>query len=145
MLIIACNRYNLLITKPKSVHITPATTTAASVMHRRVQPTGYMHNELEPYCDVRAKYFHVRLTKSSSTLPRAVHMEGGVIGRHQCHHLILGKCSSISRHATNPSWLCPACLTTTTSTPAPTQPTIAMTNYTHAPTVINSFVFHAQL
>ena len=42
-------------------------------------------------------------------------------------------------------WLHPACLPTTTSIPAPIQPTTAMTNYTHAPTVTNLSAFHALL
>ena len=33
-----------------------------------------------------------------------------------------------------PNWLCSACIPFTTSIPAPTQPAIKMTNYTHAPT-----------
>ena len=37
-----------------------------------------------------------------------------------------------------PSKLCPACLLTTTSTSSPNLPTIAMTKYTHAVTIINS-------
>ena len=38
-----------------------------------------------------------------------------------------------------------ACLSITISIPATSQPTIATTNYTHTPTVINSSAFHAQL
>ena len=54
-----------------------------------------------------------------------------VFGCHRYLHLTIRKCSSISRQSTNLSWLCPACLPTTTSIPAPTKTTIAMTNYTH--------------
>ena len=64
---------------------------------------------------------------------------------HHCLHLALGKCSGISRHATIPLWLRPACTSSTTSVPAPTQPTIAMTKYTHASNFTNSSAFHTQL
>ena len=52
------------------------------------------------------------------------------------------------------TWLCPTCLPTTSSTPAPIQPTTAMTNYihtqtvtnyTHTPTVTNMSASHSQL
>ena len=83
-----------------------------------------------------------RPTNSSSTLPRAAYLEGGVVRRHQCTQLALGKCSGIIQHASNPSWLCPTCMPSITSIPALTQPTIAMTNYTLASTVTNSSTFH---
>ena len=44
-----------------------------------------------------------------------------------------------------PPGLSPACIPSTTSIPAPTQPFIAMTNHTHPSTVTNSSAFHAQL
>ena len=59
------------------------------------------------------------------------------------YHLALVKCSGISQHAT--ILHCTACIPSSTSIPAPTQPTIAMTHYTPAPTVNNSSAFHAQL
>ena len=61
------------------------------------------------------------------------------------HHLTPRKRSGISRQATNHYWLCSACMPITTSIHAPTQQTIAMTNYTHAPTVINKSAFHSKL
>ena len=91
------------------------------------------------------KTYPGRLINSGSILARVTHLDGRVIGYHQCHHLSLGKCSGISRHAANTSWLFPACFPTTTSIPAPTQHTITMTNYIHATTVINPYAFHAQL
>ena len=48
------------------------------------------------------KVFTGKMTNASSTLPRAAHLEGDVIECHQCLHLALWKCSSISRHVTNP-------------------------------------------
>ena len=75
-----------------------------------------------------------------STLPRATHMEGRVIGCYRPLHLALAMSSGVSRHATN--LLYPACIPPTTSIPASTQLTIAMTNYTHAPTVTNLSAFH---
>ena len=50
------------------------------------------------------------------------------------HHLALRKCFGICRHATNSRQLCSACIPSTTFIPATTKPTIAMTNYTYAPT-----------
>ena len=50
----------------------------------------------------RAKAFPGRQINSDSTLPRAVHLDGGVIGCHQCLPLALGKSPGISRHTTNP-------------------------------------------
>ena len=47
-----------------------------------------------------AKAFPGKPTNSDSALPRAAHLEGVVIGRHQCHHLAHRKCSGISRHVT---------------------------------------------
>ena len=72
------------------------------------------------------------------------HLEGGVIGCHQCLYHAHGKYSGICKHATYPSWLWPSYLPSTTSIPAPTQPTTAKTNYTHAPTVTNSSAFTEQ-
>ena len=60
------------------------------------------------------------------------------------YDLALGKCSGISRHATNP-WLCYACLPFTTTNPAPTQPTISMTTYSLAQAVTKSSAFHVLL
>ena len=92
-----------------------------------------------------AKAFHGRPTNPDSTLPAAAYVEGGVIEYHQCLNLAIGKCSDIFQHANNPSWLNPAWLPSTTSIPATTQPTIAITTYAHVPTVTNSSAFHAQL
>ena len=51
-----------------------------------------------------------------------------------CSHLAHRKCSGITRCADKPSWLCPACSLPITS--IPTQPMMAMTNNTHASTVL---------
>ena len=50
----------------------------------------------------RVKAFPASPTNSGWTQPRAVHLDGGAIGCNQCVHLALGKCSGLSRHATNP-------------------------------------------
>ena len=81
--------------------------------------------------EFRVKAFPRRPTQSGSTIPRAAHLDDGVIGSHQCLHVAPGKCSDICQHATKPFWFCPTCLPSTTSIPAPTQHTIAMTNYTN--------------
>ena len=52
----------------------------------------------------------------------------------QCSHLAHRKCSDIFRCVANTSWLHPACSLPTTS--ISTQPTMAMTNNTHAPSVL---------
>ena len=93
-----------------------------AVEHHGVQPTSCMDDEPEPYRGVRPTP-----ANSGWTLPRAALLEGGVIECHQCLDLSLGKCSGISRHAINRSWLSPSCLPCTTSLPALTQPTIATT------------------
>ena len=146
----------------------------------------------------RAKAFPERSTNSDSTLPSAAHLDGGVIGCHQCitlhtgsvlgvisvspytrevyrvssvYHLTHGKCigchqcitlhtgsvlgvisvspytREVLRHlppCDQPSWSCPASLPTTTSIPAPTQPSITITNKPQARSVIDSSAFHSQ-
>ena len=92
----------------------------------------------------RARAFPVRQTNSGSTLPRAAHLDGYVIGCHQCVISHWG-CAPASPDQRPTPWLCPACIPSTTSIPAPIPPTIAMTNYTHVPTVTNSSAFHTQL
>ena len=52
----------------------------------------------------------------------------------QCSHRTHRKCFSISRCVTNPSWQYSACSLPTTS--IPNQPMMAMTDNTHAPTVL---------
>ena len=52
----------------------------------------------------------------------------------QCSHLAHWNCSGISRYVVNPSYLCPACSLPTTS--ISTQPMMAMTNSTYAPTAL---------
>ena len=84
----------------------------------------------------RAKAFPGRPTNSGSTLPRAAHLDGGVFGCHQCITSHSGNAPASPDMRPNP-WLYPACIPFTTSIPAPTQPTITMTYYTHAPTVTN--------
>ena len=79
----------------------------------------------------RAKAFPGRQTNSDLTLPRAAHLDDSVIGSHQCITSHSGNAPSSSNMRPPPSL-------STTSIPAPTQPIIAMTNYTHAPTVTNS-------
>ena len=83
----------------------------------------------------RVKACPVSANNSSSTLPTAAHVEGGVIGCDKFLHLVLGKWSGISQHAANPFWLCTTCLPTTTSNPETTTLTIPIANHTHAPTV----------
>ena len=68
------------------------------------------------------KAFPGRLINSGSTVPRAAHLEGGVIGCHQYVNLALWKIFIIYRQVTNSSWPCPACLPTTISLHDPTQP-----------------------
>ena len=51
-------------------------TTSASVEHHGVQPTGCMGNEPEPS---RGAPYQGRPTNPGSTLPRAAHLDGGVI------------------------------------------------------------------
>ena len=101
------------------------------------QPTAWTLNQ-NLHVVFNAEVFTKRPTNSSSTLPRATHLEGVVIGCHQSLYFTLNKCSDIS-------WLCPACLPTTTSIYVPTLPTIAITNYTHAPIVINQSASNVQL
>ena len=58
------------------------------------------------------------------------------------YHLTLGKCPWHLPACDQPPWLCHARIPSTTSTPAHTQPTIAMTNCKHALTVTNSSAFY---
>ena len=109
------------------VSISPnATFNLASVEHHGVQPTGCMDNEPEPSRGVPCLAFPGRPTNSGTTLPRTAHLDGGVIGNHQfiTSHL---KCTPASPDIRPTTWLCPACLPSTNSIPAPIQPTIAMT------------------
>ena len=77
-----------------------------------------------------AKAFPGAATNSGSNLSIAVHLEGGVIGCCQCitSH---SDCSPASLD------MQPVCIPSTTSIPGPTQPAIAMTNYTLAQMCIN--------
>ena len=68
-----------------SCHLTSSFT---FIEHHGVQPTGCMDNEPEPSRGVRIKAFLGRPTNSGSTLPRAVHLYGSVIGCHQCISVI---------------------------------------------------------
>ena len=91
-----------------------------------------------------AKAFPGRPTNSDSTLPRAVHLEGGVTRSHQCLHLAFAMFSGITRHTTNHPGFGPhAC-----HPPPPSvnthQTTLIITNYAHPPSVINSPALHAQ-
>ena len=61
-------------------------------------------------------------TNSGSTQPRATYLVGGVIECHMCPLLAHGKCSGISRHAINPSWLCLACIPTAAPSLPPHNP-----------------------
>ena len=58
--------------------------TAASVKHRGVQPTDCMDIEPEPSRGARVKVFPGGPTNSGETLPRAAHLDDGVIGCHRC-------------------------------------------------------------
>ena len=85
-------------------------------------------------CD---KAFSGRPTNSGSTQPGTAHLDGGVIGCHQCLHLAFVMCSSISRHSTSPLGFVP-CIPSSTAIHDATQPTIAMSNCTHSLNVTNS-------
>ena len=91
----------------------------------------------------RAQAFPRRLTNSGSILTRASHLDGGVIGNHQfiTSHTGSAPASSYRR----PTPLALSHMHPIPSIPAQTHPSIAMTNYTHAPTVTNSSNFHVQL
>ena len=99
--------------------------------HNVVQASGCMDNEPEPS---RGVQFRLEPTKSSAPGRRCDRVSS-------VYHLSLGKCSNM-RPTTR---LCPACIPSTTSIHAPTQPTTAMTNYTHTPTVTKSSAFPVQL
>ena len=134
------------------MHLTPThtffclcpTTTHSWTTMECSQPAGWT-TKLSIFMASRVKAFSGKTIHSHLTLPRAAHLIGGATGCHQCLHLALGKYSGISRHATNHCRLSPTCLSTTTFIPAPTQPTIAVTNYTHAPSMFHSSAFHTQL
>ena len=104
------------------------------------QPAAWTTNWilLEASC---ANAFPRRPTNSNSTLPRAAHLEDGVITVFTSHSVSAPAFPNMQpTHC-----LCPACLPTTVSIPAPTQPTIAMAKDTHAPTVTNLSAFRVKL
>ena len=90
----------------------------------------------------RAKAFPGRPINSGSTQPGAAHLNGGVIEHHQCITPHSGN-TPASPDIQPTTWLCTACIPSTTSISAPTQPIIAMTIYTHASTVTNWSTFHS--
>ena len=96
----------------------PLIAAGVSMEHHGVQPTAWTTN-LSLHVTSHVKAFPGRQTKFDSTLVRAAHLESDMIMCYQCLHLALGMRSGIFRHATKPSWICPACLPTITSTPAP--------------------------
>ena len=61
----------------------------------------------------------------------------GVIGCHQCITSHSGNAPASPDIQPTPL-LCPVCISSTTSIPAPTKPIIAIINRTHAPTVITT-------
>ena len=65
----------------------------AYVEHHGVQPSGCLDDELEPPHASCVKAFPGRLANSKLTIPRAAHLDNGVIWCCQC---------IIFRHATNP-------------------------------------------
>ena len=81
----------------------------------------------------------LRPTNSGSTLPRPAHLDGDMIEWHQGITSHSG-CAPAYLDKRPTPWFRPACIPCTTSIPAPTQLTMAMTNYTHAPTVTKSSV-----
>ena len=93
----------------------------------------------------RVLVFSGRPTIFGSSIPTDSHVESGGNGCQQCLQLALWNCFEVNQLVTNPSWHCHARIIITISIIALTQTTIAITNYTHALTVINSFAFHALL
>ena len=65
------------------------------------QPATWTMN-LCLFVSSRAMDFPGRPTNSGSTMPRAAHQNGSVIGCHMCLHLAYGMRPGISRHATTP-------------------------------------------
>ena len=84
------------LTHPMAKQVITSTTTAASMQHHGVHQIGCMDNDLEPSCDILCQCLPRKVTNSGSTLPRVMHLAGGVIGCEQCLHLTLGKYSGIS-------------------------------------------------
>ena len=107
---------------------------SASVNH---QPATWKTNRCV-LVGSRAKAFPGRATNYGSTLPITAHLV--VIECHHCLHLALRKLSGFSQHAINPPRFIQHA-----AIPAPTQPTIVMTKYTHEPTVLNTSAFLAKL
>ena len=90
------------------------------------------------------KPFPGRPTNSSSTVPGVAQMDGDVIGSHQSNTSHSG--SAPASPDILPTLLSLSCMHRIHHLhPCPTQSTIAMTNYTHTPTVTNSSAFLAQL
>ena len=111
----------------------------STVEHHWVQPTGCMDNETEPSRGVQREG-HSRMADQFSLDHAQSCAPGWRCDRVSSeYNLALTKYSDISRYATNPSWLFPACIPTTTSI------LYTMTIYTHAATVIDSSAFNAQL
>ena len=91
----------------------------------------------------RVYAFPGRTTNSGSTIARAAHLDGGVIECHKCTTSHSGSASTSLDMRLTPLAL--SRMPLTTSIPAPTQPIIAMTNYTYTPTVTNSSAFLSQI
>ena len=128
-----------------------------------MQQPGCMDIEPEPSRGVPFQDLFKETGESGSTIPRAAHQKGGLPSmasvtsnselprrcllchtniRHgirptmcqQCFHLAHTKCSGISHSVANPTWQCTECSLPITS--ITTQPMMAMTNNSHAPTVL---------
>ena len=69
----------------------------------------------------RVKAFPGRPTNSGFILPRAAHLEGGVIGSHQCMTSHSGSAPA-SPDMRQPPRHCPACIPSITSIPTPPNP-----------------------
>ena len=94
-----------------------------SVEHRRVQSTGRNGQRAAPisWRPMLTPYLEDRPIPAR-TYPELCTWKAVLLI--WCLQLALKKCCKIS-HIYQPSWLCPACLPTTISISAPTQPTIA--------------------
>ena len=89
--------------------------------------------------------FPGRLSNSSSTQPIAAHLHDGEIGCHQCIILHSGNDPASPDMRPTPVALSRMRTIHHLHPCNKTQATVAMTNYTKAPTVINSAAFLAQL
>ena len=128
-------------------HYTITTTTAS---HHSISSSSLADQRIMPTYSCRHLLADQRIMPTSScrhlplllTSTRATFLYGGVIGCHLFPLVALGPASPDMRstpagfvlHVYQPPPI-----------PSPSQPTIAMTNYTHVPTVMNPSTFNAQL